>query len=114
MFTALGFTESISFSEIDDEQTVAELEAAINSSATGRMTGDEPENNIFTAVTRVIVEGFQNFFDPIKKYMFLPALIMQRFGMPRAISNIVSVLFTLVQAIGLIQLITGRSFKSAE
>jgi len=114
LFTAMGMDESISFSDITDEEKINEMDSAVQDSIAGELTPEDPDTGIFTAISRAITQGVNNFFISLRKYIYFPAMIMQQFGLPRQLGNAVSVLFTIFQVMAVLQLVTGRSFKSME
>jgi hypothetical protein len=117
LFTAMGFTidpytlESMSGTQADIET----FQGRMNNTISSEITGDDPTSKAFGSVSDSITTSFHTFFDTFSRYILWPAMIMQMvFHIPAVIGYAFTIMFNLIQAIGLFQFITGRSFKDYE
>lgn len=112
-FSQMGLdAEIVSFHPTQTD--IETMEQDLKESVAGDVSGDDATETIFGLVTKAIVQSFNKVFDPLRKYILWPALIMQAFGIPSEISFGFTIIFNIIQVIGLLQFVTGRSFKQIE
>ena len=124
-FTSVGLYEEMGFSESfelgGEATTMEELEqveeGVRESMGEEVMTGDDPVTYtlglMYSAVERVTTTIFTP-LGALTKYIFWPKIILLKFGVPAQIGNAVTLVFGLIQVIGIAQFLTGRGFKEME
>jgi len=99
----------------DQTATLEEMENQTNSGITQEeVTGSDPISNALGLLYSAVVKTFTAVFNPLKSYvLWLPYMLMM-FGIPSGFAFAMGSVFWFIQIIGIVQVITGRSFRGVE
>jgi hypothetical protein len=111
-FSRLGFTESLPYISTAEEDVNNAEEVAREFADTG-VTSLDAVSMLFSIVSESSVKIIK-FFDTIKGYIFWPATLLSYFNVPWQIGSAVTVVFNMVQVVGIVQIITGKSFRGMD
>jgi len=115
----LGYNETFHIKEGDigaQRQAFEDLEEDIQTGISEEeVSGEDPVTYLTGLVYKMIRDTYLGLFGNITKYVYwLPYILITIFGIPTDMANAIGIIFNVIQIIGLIQIITGRSFKGVE
>src|SRR4030043_385529 len=58
------------------QDDITTMEEDLKSSVSGDITGYDSTDTVFGIITKAIVQSFNKVFDPLKKYILWPAMLM--------------------------------------
>jgi len=93
---------------------ITQVESNIKGSVDTGVSGESLMEKFIGFINMLVSKTVGNFFNPLKKYISFPSKIMAMFGIPEPIRVKFTAIFTLIQTIGILQFLSGRSFKEAE
>lgn len=112
LFSELGIYDKPPF-KTSGETDINSLEQQVKESTSDQITSTDPATSLFGFISDASVKII-NFFDTVKNYIFWPAVVLQYFGIPNQIGAAFTIVFNLIQIIGIIQILTGKSFMGVE
>lgn len=101
---------------LDMPENVTDVEQELNTAGMkdSEVTGTDPLTNALGWFYNMIRTKAEAVFNPIKKYVLFSAVVLMVFDVPPVIAYGFASIFLIIQIIGILQFITGRSFKEAE
>lgn len=112
VFTEMGINTTIPYST-DVDSDISELESKVRNSTQDQITSTDVATSIFGVISDTSVKII-TFFDTIISYIWTPKVIMLYFGVPSQIASVFTAIFVLIEVVGLIQFITGKSMREME
>lgn len=109
----IGFKSKLYF---DMPTDLSEIE---NNTETGglqnaEVTSTDPLTNALGWFYNMISTKLKAIFTPLKNYVLFSYIVFTTIGVPSSFAYGLTSVFLAIQIIGVVQLITGRSFKEAE
>ncbi|MHA1874043.1 MAG: hypothetical protein ACTSVB_08005 [Candidatus Heimdallarchaeaceae archaeon] len=101
---------------LDMPEDLSSIESNVESGGLtdAEVTGTDPLTNALGWFYNMISTKLGAILNPLKKYVLFSAIVLITFGVPSAIAYGFTSIFLIIQIIGIVQLVTGRSFKEAE
>lgn len=118
LFTAMGMSGTINLGDMNTAETRIEtIENATMSGINDEITGSGIIETAYAWVAgfmQKLTGNVGGFFNKMKSYILWPSMMMQMFGIPSQIGHAFTIVFNLIQVVGIIQFISGRSFKGMD
>lgn len=111
----VNFPENVYFDALTQEQ-VQELESQVDFGVSDELTEQDPLTEALGWFYQIVRNSVMAFFNPLKKYVLFPAFMINLVipDLNPAFGVGLSTIILLIQIAGVLQLVTGRSFKEVE
>jgi hypothetical protein len=113
LFTSMGISENIYVSS-PTQTDIEDMEEKLKTSVSDQVSSNDPATTLFGVISDATSKVISSFFNPLKRYIFWPNMIMQLFGIPNEIGYAFTIVFNTIQLIGILQFITGKGFREME
>jgi len=117
-FSALASDMGYSSFYLFHKETTETLQTMESKVQTGisdeEITGDDPVTYALGIMYSVIKKAILAVFNPLKEYILWLPFLLINLGVPTSFAHGMGAIFWLIQIVGLVQIITGRSFAQVE
>lgn len=109
----MGFKTELYF---DMPEDLSDIEENVESGGLtdAEVTGTDPLTNALGWFYNMVSTKLSAVLNPLKKYVLFSAVVLMTIGVPSSIAYGFASIFLMIQIIGVVQLVTGRSFREAE
>lgn len=115
MFAAMGMTSYQTIGSVEEtSDIVAEIQNATQGSVVTEISPIDPDEAGLSWVYRVVANSVSSFFTPLRHFIFFPAIMMSSFGIPNEFGYMVTIIFDMILAVGILQFVTGRGIRDYE
>lgn len=112
--TSLGYTEYNVFHEPKQTELETMETKVYQGISDEEITGDDPVTYALGIMYSIIKKSILAVMNPLKEYILWFPYLLMNYEVPEAFALGMGAIYYLIMLVGLVQIITGRSFKQVE